>query len=104
MKRMAKIFGCLVLGVLFCWTTGCDSGDSDGSVEVTLSEYNEIQVGMSLDQVEAIIGGGPTRSASATGPYANTGTAYQWVNLDGSAALITFEDDRVVLKSQVNLK
>ena len=104
MKRMATLFSSVLLGVLLFGSAGCDSGDSDGSVEVTLSEYNEIKLGMSLDEVEAIIGGGPTRSASATGPYANTGTAYQWVNLDGSAALITFEDDQVVLKSQVNLK
>jgi hypothetical protein len=103
MKRFMAILGVAVLGAVLAWSTGCDDGNSDDSVKVTLEEYNEISVGMTLDQVVAIIGGSPTRSGSATGPYANTGTAYQWVNPDGSAALITFENDEVVAKSQVNL-
>ena len=103
MKRMVACLGCVFLGAFLYLSTGCNDNTSDSSVKITLSEYNEIHNGQSLDEVTAIVGSDPTRSASATGPYANSGTAYQWVNPDGSAALITFDGGVVVLKSQFNL-
>lgn len=103
MKRVMALLGCVFLGVLLFGATGCEDGNSDDSVKITLAEYNEIHNGQSFDEVVAIVGCDPTRSMSGTGPYANTGTAYQWVNPDGSAALITFDDGVVVLKSQYNL-
>lgn len=91
----------LLLGAVLSFTQGCENDDD---TIITLSEYNEIEIGMSYDEVVAIVGDGPTRTASATGPYENTGTAYQWINDDGSSAVITFENDKVVLKAQVDLK
>ena len=103
MKRVAALLGCMFLGVLLVGTIGCEDGNSDDSIKITLAEYKEIQDGQTLDEVIAIVGVDPTRSASATGPYANTGTAYQWVNPDGSAAIITFDNGVVVAKTQYNL-
>ena len=103
MKSVMALLGSVFLGVLLFGSTGCEDGNSDDSIKITLAEYNEIQDGQTLDEVVAIVGVDPTRSASATGPYANTGTAYQWVNPDGSAAIITFDNGIVVAKTQYNL-
>lgn len=84
--------GCLALMLL----TACEN-DDDRTL-VTLSEYNEIQYGMSYDQVVAIVGDNETSSARATGgPYGATAYAYVWENRDGSRMVVTFATTNVTV-------
>lgn len=86
-------------------STGCEHNDDE--TVVTLAEYNEIQYGMSYDQVVAIVGDDPTSGASASGgPYGASAWAYVWENDDDSRMVVTFAttNGSVVAKAQQDLE
>jgi hypothetical protein len=56
---------------------------------VTAEEFAAIQKGMTLDQVETIVGAPGERKGTPTTPY------YLWRNDDGTSCQIGFEDGRV---------
>jgi len=103
MKKM--VLSSVVACLAFLFLSSCENGSS-GPI-VTLSEYDEIQYGMSYDQVVAIVGDHETSSAQATGgPYGATAYAYVWENKDGSRMVVTFANTNVsvVAKAEQGLQ
>lgn len=76
----------------------------DNGVEITLAEFDQIENGMTLAQVEEIVGGeGALMSSAGTGQFRTE--IYSW---DGSGSLgananVTFQNEQVVGKAQVGL-
>ncbi|HIK42144.1 hypothetical protein [Thermoleptolyngbya sp. M55_K2018_002] len=69
---------------------------------VTKAEFDQVQPGMTLAEVEAILGKGEEISRSA---IAGTETVmYQWTNADFSNANAMFQDGKLISKSQAQLK
>jgi hypothetical protein len=69
---------------------------------LSLSNYNQIQNGMSLAEVEAILGKGQELSRVEV-PKAPITTTYLWLGQNGSIS-VTFEDDKAVNKIQSGLQ
>jgi hypothetical protein len=87
LSKAISVFGLFVLPILI--GVGCDDSGSDsngGSVIVTKTEYDEIQKGMSYDEVVAIIGSSGTLTGGE-GP--NVGW-YKWSNGNGSSVTVSF--------------
>lgn len=119
-KRTLKSHGCLMSILIFiiivcgglAMTINMNnsiqksvSGVSDESEYITMSEYNQIQEGMSYDEVKEIIGSdGELTSTSSMGGY--TISIYTWYGngAAGSNANVTFTNDEVTGKAQVGLK
>lgn len=77
-------------------------GSKDEGV-ITLEEYEKIEIGMSYDEVKDIIGG--ECEAGAKQELGSISQAvYVCSGANGSAATLTFQNDALALKSQVNLK
>lgn len=119
-KRPLKAHGCLVSLLLF-FIIGFGafgftmltndsiqrsvSGVSDSSEYITKDEYNQIEEGMSYDEVKDIIGSeGELSSTSSVGGYSMS--IYTWYGNGsaGSNASVTFTNDAVTGKAQVGLK
>lgn len=124
----AKVaIGCVILFVLallascgvsaLLWIADNDDDDSpsviedsttttvaDTGVRATLDEYNRVASGMTLEEVNAIFGG-PGQSFSS---FDSGGTKYESYTWDGtgfaSSASISFENNKVVSKSQFGLE
>ena len=79
------------------------SGVSSNSEYITMEEYNQIQTGMSYDEVKNIVGSeGELSSTSTVAGY--TISIYTWYGNDlGANANVTFENDQVIGKAQVGL-
>lgn len=75
----------------------------DNGVEVSLSEFEAIENGMTLEQVERIIGGeGQLMSSAGAGEVATE--LYTWDgNGLGANANVTFQGGKVVGKAQFGL-
>lgn len=80
---------------------GVASGDQ---VKVTLDMYNQVQTGMSYDDVKGVFGGeGTLMSQSEIAGYSSE--MYQWSGKSlGSNCVITFSDGAVDAKSQYGLE
>ena len=69
---------------------------------ISLSEFNQIQTGMSYDQVVAIVGSPGTLSVS--GNVAGTDNKiYEWSGADGGDASVQFQNGAVIVKAQADL-
>ena len=119
-KRTVKGHGCLIAILIFiiviCGTVFGTlsfnasvqkeiSGVSEDSEYITLDEYNQIQAGITYDQVVEIIGSAGSPSAQSDG----AGMSYQiytWYGngVAGSNANVTFINGEVSAKAQVGLK
>lgn len=119
-KRSLKGHGCLIAILVFiiviCGTVFGTlsfnasvqkeiSGVSEDSEYITLDEYNQIQAGMTYEQVVEIVGseGNPTVQSDGAG------TSYQmytWYGngTAGSNANVTFLNGTVTSKAQIGLK
>ena len=76
---------------------------SDKTAALTLDDYNQLKNGMSKSEVEQILGGeGEQVSSSEIGKYKIE--TYKWQGENFSFVIITFRNDKVFSKSQVNLK
>ncbi len=79
---------------------------------VTKAQYDQAQTGMSLSQVQDIVGKPRETTAELSWnfpgvenlPIGSQQAFYQWKNPDGSSMTAVFINDKLVLKTQVNLK
>jgi len=70
---------------------------------ITYDEFTAVQTGMSLGQVEAILGRPGTEAARSDGDGFSI-VIYQWQNDDGSNMNVTFENGLVTSKAQFGLQ
>lgn len=81
------------------------SGVKDESEYITLTEYNQIQPGMTYDEVCNIIGSKGTESAkSSVAGYTTSIVTWYGNGVAGSNANVTFQNGKVVSKAQAGLK
>lgn len=78
-------------------------GPTFGPEAVTMAEYNQVRSGMSLGQVERIIGGlGEEQSSIDAGDYSLK--VYKWSgSFPGSSMIAQFDDDKLTMKVQAAL-
>jgi hypothetical protein len=70
---------------------------------ISLDKFNQVQNGMTITQVQRLIGHEGKLLGSST--VANVvGKVYWWQNPQGSNALVEFRNDKVVSKSQAGLQ
>jgi hypothetical protein len=74
------------------------------SPRVTKANYDQVQTGMSLSQVQDIIGKPGELTTEISVPIGGQQAFYHWKNPDGSSMTAVFIGDKLVLKNQVNLK
>jgi hypothetical protein len=78
-------------------------GELGGNI-ITLSEYSQVQNGMSYSQVAAIIGDPGQETGRTDAPELNlTITMYSWQNPDGSNMQTQFSNDKLTTKAQAGL-
>jgi len=70
---------------------------------ITLEKFNQIQNGMTDQQVQELIGS-PSKLLGSSNTNNVVGKVYRWQNLQGSNAIVEFSNDLVVSKSQAGLK
>jgi hypothetical protein len=75
---------------------------SSSSQTVTLEKFNLIQKGMTIEQVEKLLGLSG-KIIAETNSVDTVGQVYSWKNSDGSNAIIEFKDGQVVAKAQAGL-
>lgn len=81
------------------------SGTSDDSEYITMEEYNQIETGMSYEQVKEIIGSaGEVSSQVESGGYKIVIITWYGNGVAGSNANVTFTNDEVTAKAQVGLQ
>lgn len=72
---------------------------------ITLDEYNQIEAGMTYEQVQEIVGSAGTISADTSVAGIRTFIVTWYANPDlGTNANVTFQNDAVIGKAQVGLK
>lgn len=120
LKKRNMGCGCITSIIIFiviavggiALTTGLDkgiqsnvSGVNDESEYISLAEFNQIQTGMSYEDVCAIIGSSGTQSSVVEG-FGTKVEIYTWYGngLAGSNANVTFENGKVSGKAQAGLK
>lgn len=75
------------------------------SLYITMDEYNQIQTGMTYDEVVAIVGSpGEVVSTSTVGGYTVTMVSWHGDAYSGANANVTFSNGDVTAKAQVGLK
>ena len=83
-------------------TNKAQVGLMDMDAQITMDKYNQIQNGMSYDQVKEILGQG--QILSETKIMDTTSIIYEYINKDGSNANFTFDASGMSMKAQFNLK
>jgi hypothetical protein len=97
MIRKNTILGLIVLPLALTaiiLNTGCNSSSGDTTTVVTRAEYNQIQIGMTYDQVVAIIGSDGIEVA-----HASNMVAYRWENPDATIVEVSFVNGKVNSKT-----
>jgi hypothetical protein len=69
---------------------------------VTLEKFNLIQKGMTIEQVEKVLGASG-KIIAETNTVDTVGRVYSWKNPEGSNAIVEFKDGLVVAKAQAGL-
>ena len=82
--------------------TVSSSGLPEGETVVTLEKFNRIQKGMTIEQVEKILGSSG-KVIAENNSSDSIGKVYSWKNTQGSNAIIEFKDGQVVAKAQAGL-
>ena len=86
--------------------------------KITKAQYDRLETGMALSKVQEIVGKPGEASAEVSFNIPNISVSpdvsnqpmgvkpavYQWKNPDGSSMTAVFMNDKLVLKTQVNLK
>ena len=81
------------------------SGVSDKDEYITMDEYNQIENGMSYDEVQEIVGSsGEVTAQSGTDYFEITIVTWYGNGLAGSNANVTFTNGEVTAKAQVGLQ
>ncbi len=74
-----------------------------GNAEISTAKYNQLKNGMSYDEAVRILGAeGSEVSSSEIGKYKNA--TYKWDGANYSFIILTFQNDKLLFKSQSNLK
>jgi hypothetical protein len=73
-----------------------------GDTVITLEKFNRIQKGMTIEQVERILGSSG-KVIAENNSVDSVGQVYSWKNLQGSNAIVEFKDGQVVAKAQAGL-
>lgn len=71
---------------------------------ITLAKYEQVEMGMTLEQVKGILGDSYEEMSRVEMPNAPVTAVYMWANNTGDNATITFQDDKVSAKAQFGLK
>lgn len=114
---MKKLIFALVLSIVLVFTfCGCDTNsltrntDADiikSDATISLAEFQQIETGMTYEQVCSIVGGEGTLSSNVDIGVAEYKTEiYQWSGEGsiGANANVTFQNDKVVSKAQIGLE
>ncbi|WP_242949574.1 DUF3862 domain-containing protein [Clostridium pasteurianum] len=67
-----------------------------------MEKFMEIKMGMTYDKVQKILGEGEEESSS--GHFSNEAADYKWENSDETGIYISFLNNKVIDKSQVDLE
>ena len=96
MWKFRKVIGVALLGLAFVVVSGCG--------KVSKSNYDKIEIGMTLSQVEGILGKGSEKAGvgGAIGNLTGSGKVMTWGD-EKKSITITFANDKVVLKAQQGL-
>jgi len=97
MYRKIALCSLLVSALLFMSLAGCAS-------KVTKENYDKIKVGMTLAEVEKVLGKGELQAGASGGIMDVSGSAkvYKWV-VGEKAITITFVNDKVTAYHQTGL-
>ncbi len=97
MRNSRKLIAVAVLGLVFAAVSGCGS-------KVSKSNYDKIETGMTLSQVEGILGKGTEKAglAGAIGKVAGSAKVMTWGD-EKKSITVTFANDKVVAKAQQGL-
>lgn len=74
---------------------------SGKSTSITIDQYNQLQEGMTIEEVQAIAGSGTLTTEEQMDGYVRT--FYSYRNEDNSSAIITYHDGKLYSKCQNNL-
>ncbi|WP_352420729.1 DUF3862 domain-containing protein [Proteiniborus sp.] len=96
MKRKTKFIVIALTAIMLL--SGCGSGGT----KITKTMYDKIENGMTIEQVEEILGEGEENARTETAGIIIAN--YQWINKDGSNIQIMFQDGKVNTKAQAGLK
>lgn len=84
-------------------TAATPAKDSDDKADLTLAKYNQIKNGMSLEEVQEIIGSdGSEVSSSEIGKYKTV--TQKWDGESYAYIICTFQNDKLMFKSQGGIK
>lgn len=91
-----NLIGLALLGLLFLLMSGCS--------KVSQSNYDKIENGMTVSQVEAILGKGKEAAgvAGAIGNLTGSGKVLTWGD-DKKSITVTFANDKVIAKAAQGL-
>ena len=71
------------------------------STSITIDQYNKLQDGMTIEEVQAIAGSGTLTTEEQMDGYVRS--FYSYKNADNSTAIITYHDGKLYSKCQNNL-
>jgi outer membrane protein assembly factor BamE (lipoprotein component of BamABCDE complex) len=71
--------------------------------QLTMDQFRQLKDKMSKSEVERILGGPGTEVSSSSGG-GMTFSVYKWEGEDYKTVIVSFQDDKVISKSQVGLK
>lgn len=96
MQMSGKLIGVAVLALLVVALSGCG--------KVTKANYDKIETGMTLNQVEDILGKGTEEAGigGAIGNVAGSAKVMKWGD-EQKSITVTFANDKVVAKLQKGL-
>ncbi len=97
MYKQITISVVLLSGLMLIGLAGCAD-------KVTQDNYDQIKTGMTLAEVQAILGSGTEQvsGSGALGSIGGSAKVYKWES-DGKVISITFANDKVKLKTQTGL-
>lgn len=96
----------IFLGVgLIAYSVSSNNPAPDGKAHITLDEYNQIQAGMTYDEVVSIVGGDGEITSESEFAGIKTKIVDWYADAPrGANANVTFQDDIVISKSQLMLE
>ncbi len=97
MKKTVKVVIILIIAMLLL--TSCNGKDE---TKITKEMYDKIDIGMTIEEVEEILGEGEESAKTEAAEVVIT--SMQWVNKDGGNIQIMFQDGKVDMKAQAGLK
>ena len=96
MKSFRILTGLALIGLLLAGLVGCS--------KITKENYDKIETGMTLAEVEGILGKGTEKAgiAGAVGDLTGAGKVMTWGDEEKSIT-VTFANDKVTVKAQNGL-